>query len=383
MTSRISQLFAVLLAVFFLTFPVSSPASGRKPTKPGLMPVKRYKRAKKVKEPEWRPTPFDHLREKPKHFRMADNFFVFYDPSTAMTVPYQNTGMTRLEVSKQILLTGNATLPELNWQAGIYPHWKNVMWLHGSPESFRPGYRLQNYNKLKFRDALEELPVISTGPPMLQTALMKLEHLLPLPGRTEVFLFSNGAASRFEGVEEPEPLTQARMLVEKHNICFTIISSATNRTAEKLLHDIADLNACSQVIDFDTVAAHPEHLFGRLYATPGGLFQNILFAFDKSNIQRKYRTTLDRLGRYLIRNPEYYAVLSGFCDIVGTEKYNIHLSRRRAESAQRYLLRKFPKIGKDRILLYWYGYAHPVASNKTAAGRRLNRRVTIMIRKGY
>jgi len=173
------------------------------------------------------------------------------------------------------------------------------------------------------------------------------------------------------------------MLADKYNVCFTIINSATNRTADRLLHDIAGVNACSQVIDFDTVAAHPEHLFGRLYMTPDGLFDNLLFAFDRATIRPSYKKTLDRLGRYLLDNPEHYAVLAGFCDSIGTEKYNLRLSQRRAENARKYLLKHFPGIKQDRILLYWYGYANPVASNKTAAGRRLNRRVMIMIRKGY
>ncbi|WP_446011653.1 OmpA family protein [Candidatus Electrothrix sp.] len=319
----------------------------------------------------------------PKYIRMAENFFVFYDPSTAMTVPYKNTGMTRLEMSKQILLKSNAAMPDLRWQTGLYPHWKNVMWLPASPGSFHPYYALQNYDKDTFAAALSKLPVISSGPPMLQMSLMKMEYLLGLPGRTEIFLFTNGESARFKGVDEPAPVTQAEMLARKYDVCFTLISSATTPQADRLLHKIAQVNDCSQVVDFDTVAAHPEYLFGRLYMTPDGLFENVLFAFDKANIRRKYRKTLDRLGQYLLDNPTHYAVLSGFCDIIGTEKYNMRLSQQRAESAQRYLLDRFPALTKERILLYWYGYAHPVASNKTAAGRRLNRRVTIMIRKGF
>ncbi|MCI5211676.1 MAG: hypothetical protein D3910_23495, partial [Candidatus Electrothrix sp. ATG2] len=134
----------------------------------------------------------------PQYIRMAENFFVFYDPSTAMTVPYKNTGMTRLEMSKQILLKSNAAMPDLRWQTGLYPHWKNVMWLPASPGSFHPYYALQNYDKGKFSGALGELPVISSGPPMLQISLMKMEYLLGLPGRTEIFLFTNGEDARFK-----------------------------------------------------------------------------------------------------------------------------------------------------------------------------------------
>jgi OOP family OmpA-OmpF porin len=369
MTSRTLRLLAALLALALLAAPSFALA-------------KKNKNNKKFDKKDWIWQPDTFPAEKKQEFiRMADNFFVFYDPSTAMDVPYRDSGMTRLEMSKQILLKSNASLPELNWQTGLYPHWRNVMWLPGAERTFQPYYRLHNYDQETFGAALEQLPVTSSGPPMLQTALMKLEYLLPLPGRTEVFIFTNGAAFRFEGIDEPEPLAQAKMLAEKHDVCFTLISSATNSTAEKLLNDIAAVNDCSQVIDFDTVAAHPEHLFGRLYMPASSSYANVLFTFDSSAVKKEYQSTLDRLGRHLTAHPQEYAVLSGFCDSLGGQAYNIHLSRRRAESARKYLLDNFP-LKKDRVLLYWYGKAKPTASNKTAEGRRLNRRVTVQLRQG-
>ncbi len=365
MNCKIPLLFVTLLALILLPITPPAHAGGKKP--------------KSNTETGYQPS--QHTAKSGKYIRMADNFLVFYDPSTAMTVPYKDTGMTRLEKSKEILLKSNASLPDLLWQSGLYPHWKNVMWLPGAPESFHPYYRLQNWQMESYAMALEELPVISSGPPMLQMAMMKLEFLLGLPGRTEVFIFSNGEDARFEGVEEPEPVAQAKMLADKFNVCFTIISSATTKKAKKVLYDISRVNDCSQVIDFDTVAAHPEHLFGKLYTTADGIFKNVLFDFDKYDIKPDYSHLLDKAGRYLLKHPSDYVVLSGFCDIIGTKDYNIRLSQRRAESAQKYLLNKF-KIKKERVLLYWYGYANPVASNATAVGRRLNRRVTIQLRKG-
>uniref|UniRef100_UPI0040570F9B OmpA family protein n=1 Tax=Candidatus Electronema sp. TaxID=2698783 RepID=UPI0040570F9B len=370
MTSRTLRLLAALLAFALLA------------TAPSFALAKPSKKNKKFDKKDWIWQPDAFLAEKKQDsIRMADNFFVFYDPSTAMDVPYRDSGMTRLEMSKQILLKSNASLPELNWQTGLYPHWRNVMWLPGAERTFQPYYQLQNYDQETFGAALEKLPVTSSGPPMLQTALMKLEYLLPLPGRTEVFIFTNGAAFRFEGVDEPEPLEQAKMLAKKHDVCFTLISSATNSTAEKLLNDIAAVNDCSQVIDFDTVAAHPEHLLGRLHMPASSPYPNVLFAFDKAQIRKEHQHALNRLGRHLVDHPQEYAVLSGFCDSLGGNAYNISLSRHRAESARKYLLDNFP-LKKDRVLLYWYGKAKPAASNKTAEGRRLNRRVTVQLRKG-
>jgi OOP family OmpA-OmpF porin len=325
------------------------------------------------------PDALPQASEDGRYLRMAHNFFIFYDPSASMDVPYKTTGLTRIEAQKTILRESNHSLPPLNWQAGLYPHWKGELWLPASPYAFKPYYRLQNYRKADYGAAIEQLPTTPQSPPMLQTGLMKLEHLLGLPGRTEIFLFSDGKHMTYPGLE-PQPLKEARMLAANFDICFNIVSSATDAKGRKLLEDIAAVNSCSQVIDFDTAFNHPEHLLGKLYLdTQAGDFSNILFDFDKSFIRPEHHAHLDRLGQLLRDNPNVYAVLSGFCDSVGTEAYNIGLSQRRAESVRRYLQKKFA-LKKDRVLLYWYGYANPVASNATEEGRQLNRRVTIVLR---
>lgn len=327
------------------------------------------------------PKPGKELRtlEGGRYLRMADNFFIIYDPSTTMAVPYKTTGLTRIEAQKHILRASNASLPQLNWQAGLYPHWKGELWLPGSPYAFKPYYRLQNYKKPDYAAAIEQLPTTPQSPPMLQTGLMKLEHLLGLAGRTEIFLFSDGKHLTYKGLE-PEPLAEARMLAAKYDICFNIVSSAADAKAQKLLEDMAAVNSCSQVIDFDTAFAHPEHLLGKLYMdTMADGFNNILFDFDKANVRPDAIGHLDKLGHVLVANPQLYVALSGFCDSIGSEAYNIHLSQRRAESVRNYLHKKFG-IQHNRMLLYWYGYANPVASNATEEGRQQNRRVTIVLR---
>ncbi len=312
--------------------------------------------------------------------RMTDNFFILYDPSTSMDVPYKDTGLTRIEAQKKILRESNASLPELGWQAGLYPHWKGGMQLHGTPMGYKPYYPLHRYDKEELGAAIEKLPTRPQGPPMMQVGLMKMEHLLGLPGQTDIFIFSDGKHFTYPSLET-RPLDQAKKLNDAYNVCFNIVSSAKQPEDRKLLDDIANVNDCSQVIDFDTVYDNPEHLFGKLYRdAANNNFDNILFDFDKSNIKPQYASILDELGTLLKQEPNIYAVLSGHTCIIGTKKYNINLSRRRAERAQKYLINKF-NISPERVLLYWYGFSNPVASNKTEAGRKLNRRVTITLRK--
>jgi OOP family OmpA-OmpF porin len=70
--------------------------------------------------------------------------------------------------------------------------------------------------------------------------------------------------------------------------------------------------------------------------------------------------------------------LEGHTDSVGTEDYNMSLSRQRAESVKMYLVEKF-NINASRISTVGYGKSQPVATNDTEAGKQKNRRVVANI----
>lgn len=67
--------------------------------------------------------------------------------------------------------------------------------------------------------------------------------------------------------------------------------------------------------------------------------------------------------------------LAGHTDSVGTDEYNMRLSRARAEAVRDALIRR--GIASDRIALSAYGRSRPIAPNDTDVGRALNRRVEI------
>jgi OmpA-OmpF porin, OOP family len=70
--------------------------------------------------------------------------------------------------------------------------------------------------------------------------------------------------------------------------------------------------------------------------------------------------------------------ISAHTDNVGTEAYNDELSIKRAEAVMNYLVSK-SGIEKTRIVMKHYGELNPVATNTTAKGRQLNRRVEFKI----
>jgi outer membrane protein OmpA-like peptidoglycan-associated protein len=191
-------------------------------------------------------------------------------------------------------------------------------------------------------------------------------------------------------MKEPEDYT--REYADKYDVSFNMISYATNPRADKRLRDMAKANASSRVIPFKNFVDNPEYLTGALYVVKstkevqtitetkivGAKIENVLFEFNDAAIGEASYAELDELGGFLQKNPSAYAVLAGYTDIVGTADYNLGLSRRRAENVADYLTSKW-NIEPDRIVLNWYGQANPIASNESAEGRRLNRRVEIAI----
>lgn len=89
---------------------------------------------------------------------------------------------------------------------------------------------------------------------------------------------------------------------------------------------------------------------------------------------------LDRLQPVLnaLRNHTNTRVhIEGHTDSDGSNAFNQQLSENRAKNVAFYLMDN--GISRDRIITYGYGEERPIASNATADGKRMNRRVTFLI----
>jgi outer membrane protein OmpA-like peptidoglycan-associated protein len=106
---------------------------------------------------------------------------------------------------------------------------------------------------------------------------------------------------------------------------------------------------------------------------------DVLFDFNKATLTPGAREKLSKIAGVLIAYPGAYSLeIEGHTDAVGSEEYNLKLSRERAEAVRDYLAQagvKQERITATRGL----GKSQPVASNDTAAGRQMNRRVEIVI----
>jgi OOP family OmpA-OmpF porin len=102
-----------------------------------------------------------------------------------------------------------------------------------------------------------------------------------------------------------------------------------------------------------------------------------LFDFDKAVVKPAGKAALDDLMSKMEGMNTEATITVGHTDSVGSNKYNEKLSMRRAEAVKAYLVSK----GMDpaRVFTEGKGETQPVASNKTAAGRAENRRVTVEV----
>jgi len=97
------------------------------------------------------------------------------------------------------------------------------------------------------------------------------------------------------------------------------------------------------------------------------------FDFDKSVVKPQYFEMLNNLKDFIEQN-NYELTIEGHTDSVGSNQYNIGLSRRRAEAVKAKLI-EFG-LPEDRIVgIEAKGEEYPVATNETAEGRLQNRRV--------
>lgn len=104
---------------------------------------------------------------------------------------------------------------------------------------------------------------------------------------------------------------------------------------------------------------------------------DILFDFDKATLRRDVEFNLVKIATILNQFGEMHVLVEGHTDAIGTDEYNLALSKKRAQAVHDFLVSQ----GVDEKRMSWEGYGktRPVADNDTDEGRQKNRRVDLVI----
>lgn len=106
---------------------------------------------------------------------------------------------------------------------------------------------------------------------------------------------------------------------------------------------------------------------------------DVLFDFNQATLKPGAKEKLSKLAGVLLAYPGAYRIeIEGHTDSIGSDEYNLRLSEARASSVRTYLGQA--NLDPARIApIRGLGKTQPVATNETAEGRQMNRRVEIII----
>lgn len=119
----------------------------------------------------------------------------------------------------------------------------------------------------------------------------------------------------------------------------------------------------------------PEFIAAQTELNTTYILKNIQFEFNSYRLHPSSFRELDFLVGWLEEHPGVIVRLFGHTDDVGSEKYNLTLSRNRAKTVAAYLISQ--GIGERRIESGGYGKTKPLAEGTTEEARSINRRVEV------
>jgi outer membrane protein OmpA-like peptidoglycan-associated protein len=104
---------------------------------------------------------------------------------------------------------------------------------------------------------------------------------------------------------------------------------------------------------------------------------DVLFDFNKFALKPAARERLARVSGIVLAYPDLKLEIEGHTDNIGSEEYNQTLSEKRASTVRDYLVSA--GVSDANVIARGLGKSDPVADNSSASGRKLNRRVEMIV----
>ncbi|MFZ0725931.1 MAG: OmpA family protein [Desulfobacterales bacterium] len=342
----------------------------------------------------------------------ADNFLILLDASGSMGEKYK--GKTKFAIAKEVVSRMNQTIPGgMNLNATV------ITFGAGFSSDTKTAVAPGPYSQDSLASALGK---INYGgfTPIGKAVSASADDKAALSGVSAVILVSDGKQNVGEDASKAAQTMKQRF---GDKVCFYTILVGDDPAGKALMEKIANIGDCGFATTADTVYSSqgmadfvsgafcggeaPKPMVVAVIGdsdgdgildnldkcpnTPRGATVNqygcwayqgdILFDFDKYNIKPAAYPILDEAVVVYEKNPGLKIEVQGFTDSIGTEEYNLGLSKRRANAVKDYLVGKGvdPKI----MNVKGYGEMNPVASNDTKEGRALNRRVEFAATENY
>jgi outer membrane protein OmpA-like peptidoglycan-associated protein len=162
------------------------------------------------------------------------------------------------------------------------------------------------------------------------------------------------------------------VLAKNNKAVAIIFGAAIGGLAGGLIGDYMDKQAAK--IDQDLEGAKVERVGEGILIT---FDSGILFDVDSYMLKPATQTNAKKLAGTLNKYDDTDVHVLGHTDNTGTDKYNLELSKKRANAIKNYLVDQ--NVAGSRMDIQGLGETDPIATNETVDGRTLNRRVEIVI----
>ena len=151
----------------------------------------------------------------------------------------------------------------------------------------------------------------------------------------------------------PWPDTDGDGVLDKNDKCIDQVGSVSNQGCPESITEVA-----KKIIDFKKF---------------------ISFDSGKSSFESGVANELDSVAEIMKTFSGVNFKIKGYTDSTGSTAFNLNLSKARASEVKEYLVSK--GVDANRLHEEGFGKERPIAPNKTAKGRAMNRRVEIVVIK--
>ena len=354
-----------------------------------------------------------------KIVRSCDSFLFLVDESSSMKEVYK--GKKKIEIEKKILKKINMNIPDISYTAGLR------VFSYKKAYSTKSLYSVQAYNRDMMDKSIKKITAYREWTSIGNALDQSKSDLSKMKGKIHLVVFSDGNEN--SSYESPEKV--ALKLKNKFpNLCIFAVQIGKSKYGNKVLTSIVNASGCGKtynaeslnyeinfndfikdVFGYEIVESKPvikpvpvkevkkatpkdsdkDGIYDRYDRCPGtplgapvdayGCWEinNIYFDTNKYNIKPVYEKIIREVVKVLKLNPSLKLEISGYTDSRASKSYNLKLSKNRAEAVKKEILKY--NICPCRLIIKYYGEANPAATNATAEGRALNRRVEMKIIK--
>lgn len=317
--------------------------------------------------------------------KQVDTFMVLLDTSGSMKKDDQ--GRPTMQEAQDWTASFGKAVPAMPFNSGIVTFGKGDT---GSCIGYGIAstlYGPATFNSANFANALGSIKCAASTTPIAEAIDSATSLLAEDTGTTAVIIVSDF------NWNDPDAVTAALAELKAQHpnrICVHTVKVGTDTTNDAMMAGLTDSASCDSAVAASDVASGPAlstyvantllnpKEAGLEYKTHT-VSAELLFDFDKAIVKPEGKAVLQKLGDTI--EAQGLAVgdidVVGHTDSVGTEEYNQALSIRRAAAVKAYLVSE--GLSGGIIDVMGMGESDPIATNSTAAGRAMNRRVDVLV----